>query len=300
MLQQVAHFNDLSPKLMGELEEKIKSFGKRVRFKFNISSNNPDPEKYNGPTIWPQMYVLDPITFDIVDPHEKREGKSKQKKIGMVEMTDDKGIPTSFHRMRVHKRQLGIVLFELEDAEGIQSIEDQMYVMYLLLHPKLSGGRFANKSQKMIIELVDEQKEAREGRERRKERSLARAVAEGMEESGIRQFAAAMLWNEHEDIEVLRDKTEALAEHDPTMFNDLLEGKSVEYRAMIKRALDQQVIAYNPAEFTYLWANNQQKIVSMGAALGNENEVGRFGDWLMTNGVKGDEVYKKIKSLVKV
>lgn len=300
MLQQVAHFNDLSPKLRGELEEKIKSFGKRVRFKFNISSNNPDPEKYNGPTIWPQMYVLDPITFDIVDPHEKREGKSKQKKIGMVEMTDDKGIPTSFHRMRVHKRQLGIVLFELEDAEGIQSIEDQMYVMYLLLHPKLSGGRFANKSQKMIIELVDEQKEAREGRERRKERSLARAVAEGMEESGIRQFAAAMLWDEHEDIEVLRDKTEALAEHDPKMFNDLLEGKSVEYRAMIKRALDQQVIAYNPAEFTYLWANNQQKIVSMGAALGNENEVGRFGDWLMTNGVKGDEVYKKIKSLVKV
>jgi hypothetical protein len=300
MLQQVAHFNDLSPKLRQELEDKIKSFGKKVRYRFNISSNNPDPEKYNGPTVWPQMYVLDPITFDIVDPYEDRPGKSKQKKIGMVETTDEKGLPTAFHRIRVHKRHQGIVLFEIEDTEGVPNIEDQMSIMYLELHPKLNGGRFANKNQKQIISRIDEKQEAKEGRERRTEQRKALSAATAMTEKEVKDFASAMLWDEHEEMEVLRDKVEAMAETNPELFNDVVEGKNIEYRSTIKRALDKQLISYNPAEFVFIWTSNQQKIVSLGAGINGENEVERFADWCMTNGIKGDEVYKKIKALVKV
>jgi hypothetical protein len=300
MLEQAAHWNDLSPKLRAELEARIKSFGRRVRYKFNISHENLDREKFDGPVIWPQMYVLDPITFRIVDKHEDRAGKSKSKQIGMVDEVDDKGIPTSFKRVRIHKRHLGVLSFELEDAEGTPNIEDQMQVMYLELHPKLDGGLFSNKEQKQIISRIDEQKEAREGRERRNAKAKALSVATNMSAKEVQDFAAAMQWDEHEEIELLRNRVEDLAETNPQMFNDLSEHKTVEYRATIKRALDKQVIAYNPAEFTYIWPINQQKIVSLGAALGNENEIERFADWLMTNGLKGDEVYKKIKSLVKV
>jgi hypothetical protein len=126
MLEQAAHWNDLSPKLRTELEERIKSFGKRVRYKFNISHENLDREKFDGAVIWPQMYVLDPITFRIVDKYEDRAGKSKSKQIGMVDEVDDKGLPTSFKRVRIHKRHLGILSFELEDSEGTPNIEDQM------------------------------------------------------------------------------------------------------------------------------------------------------------------------------
>lgn len=299
MLQQVAHFNDLSPKLRDEIESKIKNFGKRVRYKFAISNNNPDPEKYNGPTVWPQMYVLDPITFDIVDPYEDRPGKSKQKKIGMVHEVDEKGLPTSFHRVRVHKRHAGIVPFELEDADGVPNIEDQMQVMYLELHPKLNGGRFANKGQKQMIFRIDEQKEAKAARELRTEKREALSVAIGMSEKEIKDFSAAMLWDEHEDLEILKDKVEALAETEPGMFNDLVKGKTVEYRSTIKRALDRQLIAHNPAEFKFQWPNGQT-IVSLGASIDGVDDIHRFAEWCMTNGVKGDEVYKKIKSLGKV
>lgn len=299
MLQQVAHFNDLSPKLRAELEEKIKGFGKKVRYKFNISSNNPDPEKYNGPTVWPQMYVLDPITFDIVDPYEDRPGKSKQKKIGMVDATDEKGLPTSFHRVRVHKRHEGIVPFEIEDSEGVPNIEDQMTIMYIELHPKLNGGRFANKGQKQIISRIDEKKVAQDEREKRTQKRKALSVATSMNEKEVRDFSAAMLWDEHDEMDILRDKVEGLSETNPEMFNDLVEGKNIEYRSTIKRALDKQFISYNPAQFQYLWSANQQIIVSLGAPIDGKNEVERFAEWCMTNGVKGDEVYKKIKSLVK-
>ena len=53
LLQQTAHYNDLSPQLRKELEEKIASFGKQVRYKFDISNPNPA----NLPTI-PLIEVL--------------------------------------------------------------------------------------------------------------------------------------------------------------------------------------------------------------------------------------------------
>lgn len=78
-LEQVAHYNNLSSKLRKELEEKLKSFGKTVRYKFDISKPNPDPSKYNGDIVWPNKYTLDPAVWDIIDPYEEN-GKSKSKR----------------------------------------------------------------------------------------------------------------------------------------------------------------------------------------------------------------------------
>ena len=73
LLRQIAHFNDLSPKLRQELEEKVRGFGKTVRYKFDISKPNPDPSHYNGPIIYPQIHTLDPTRFSINDPYEDRK-----------------------------------------------------------------------------------------------------------------------------------------------------------------------------------------------------------------------------------
>lgn len=295
MLEQVAHYNDLSPKLRAEMETKIASFGKKVRYKFNISHPNPDPEKYNGPIVWPQMWTLDPITFRITDPDEDRAGKSKSKQIGMVNEVDDKGIPTSFHRVRVHKRHVGIVEFEVDNPH------DQMHIMYLELHPKLSGGKFEDKkNSKPIFERIDELKEAKENRERRSSRRKALTAAMGMSEAKVKEFAAAMLWDEHQDTEILRGRIEDLSEEKPELFIDTVESSAIEYKAAVKRAMDKGVIAYNPAEYKFIYAANQQTIVSLGASVTAQNEVERMAEWLMTNGTKGDEVYKKIKGLSKV
>ena len=78
-LEAVAHYNNLSPKLRKELEEKIKGFGKAVRYKFDISKHNPDPDKYNGEVVWPNTYTLDPCVWNIVDPYET-DVKAKSKK----------------------------------------------------------------------------------------------------------------------------------------------------------------------------------------------------------------------------
>jgi len=294
MLQQVAHYNDLSPKFREELEAKILSFGKSVRYQFKISNINPDPEKYNGQIIWPQMWTLDPITFRVVDPYENRPGVSKSKLIGMVKDVNEKGIPTSFNRVRVHRRHEGKLKFDLE------SPDDQAYVMYLELHPKLIEGQFLDKGTKQVVLRIDEKKEAIENRERRDKKRLAGNAARAMKPQEIKDFAAAMQWDENLEIDVLRDKVEDLADQTPDLFNDAIANNGVEYKSNIKRALDRGIIAFNPAEHKFLWVANQQVITSLEAGLDGKNEIERFAEWCMTNGTKGDQAYKKIKDLVKV
>jgi hypothetical protein len=293
MLQKHAHYNDLSPELRKQLEEKVKAFGETVRFKFNISRENPDPEKYNGPILWPSMYVLDPKVFRITDKLEKRPGASNSKEVGLVNKLKDDGKPESFHSIRVFGRNRGVLVFKPQE-----NVDDFNYVMYLLMHPKLSGGIFQNKNMQPIIELIDEKKEAEAQRERRSHRAKALAVATNMKDEEVKQFADAMLWDSNIDPDALRNQVETLAEEDPKMFNDLIGSKNLEYQALIKQAMDKQVIAYNPAEFKYMWFGNQQVFATL-SPVGNKNEVEKLSEWLQTGGKNADEVFGKIKSLVK-
>lgn len=293
MLQKHAHWNDLSDKLRNELEEKVRSLGKTVRFKFAISRINPDPEKYNGPILWPSIYVLDPKTFRITDPYEDRKNTSKSKEIGLINKIDKEGKPESFYSIRLFERNKGELILKPEDNQ-----DDFNYAMYLLIHPKLKDGKFADKNKNQIIELLDEKKEAVAAREKRSAKSKAIRVATNMKDEEVVKFADAMLWDSSMDIDLLRDKVEAAAENTPDMFNDLVSGKNMEYQALIKQAMDKQVIAFNPAEYKFIWFGTQQTITML-PPVGDKNEVEKMSEWLQTAGKKADEVYDKMKSLVK-
>ncbi len=292
MLEQVGLFNDLSPKLKEQLEEKLQSFGKRVRFKFHISHPNPDPEKKNGVNIWPFLYTLDPVTFSITDKLEDRKEKQKVKKIGLVDTTDERGNPNKFKRVRVKASDAGIADFDLEDIEQVSA------VTYLLLHPKLTDGQFVDKNKQQVFELVDEKKVATASRAERSIKLAALNAAQAMSEAEVIQFANAMSWDGTEEEEVLRSKIEELAETTPAFFNELIAGKTVEYQAIIKVATDKKIIAFDPVDNKYVWVGSNAIIVSL-PVNGEKTEIEKFAQWLATGGQKADEIYKKIKSLIK-
>lgn len=294
MLQAFDKYNDLSPKLYEELENEINSFGKVVRFKFDISNPNPDPEKKNGAFIYPFLYKLQPATFDIVDPYEK--GNRKIKKIGMVIGHSDESTENrpryKFRKIEVHERDLGVASFDLS------KIEDKEAVMYLLLHPKLSGGKFSDPQKKQVITRIDELGLSKKQRQERTDKLKALNVAQGMSDKELVNFADAMLWDSTEDIEVLRNKVESLAETQPKFFNDLVSGKQIEYQAAVKQAMTKKIIAFDPAEYKFMWCGNNQTITVL-SPVGEANEVEKFAEFLQTGGGKANEVYKKIKSLLK-
>lgn len=298
LLEQVNHFNDLSPKLREELTEKIKSFGKTVRYKFNIANRNPDPTKHNGEFIWPRIYTLDPTVFNITDPYEDRKDKQKLKRIALVDGVDDNGRPNRFRKVRVEERYIGEIRLNLEENP------DDFYIaMFLELHPKHEGGKFAVSSMQKVFKRIDEKAHAKEGRDNRKVKKLAMDAAYKMSDEEIVEFADAMSgdssWNSSLDIDVLRDKVEALAETSPSLFNDIVGSKRLAVQAAIKRAINKNIWTHDPAEGKLSWTSTGQPIVMIGVSQDGKPDLERFGEWFLTAGDTADKTYKKLLSLEK-
>jgi len=291
-LEPVAHYNNLSAKLREEIEAKLKGFGKSVRYKFDISKPNPDPAKYNGDTVWPNRYTLDPAVWDVTDPYEVA-GKSKSKKIGIVEAVDENGKPNRFRKIRVMAPQKGVLILDLENSQ-----EDYYTAFALELHPKLIGGKFEDKNAYRVVTRIDENAEAETKRKERTARKKALDAAESMEDADIVNFADAMMWDSGEPANILRNKVEELAETDPEFFNDLIEKKEIQVRALVKQALDKRIITHDPVENKFMWASNMQLITALPVSL-TANHVQQFAEWLVVGGSKAEEVHKKIKELSK-
>lgn len=290
-LEKVGRFNDLSDELRQKLESRLESFGKKVRYRFDISRPNPHPDE-KGKPVFPSRWTLDPKVFTLSDPHEKRERVQKIKYVGLVKSANEKGEPDNFHPVRLTEVMAGYVTLDLETEEG------RYYAMYLELHPKNRNGLFPDKNKQQVFERIDEKAAADRQRSERTARTKALNAAEGMSEKAVKEFAAAMLWDEGEDMAILRDRIEGMAETTPQLFNDLVEGKSIEIQATIKRAMDKGVIAYDPAQNAFQWAANGALLATL-QPNDVKNEVEMLSDWVQTAGDNAKKAYEKIKSLLK-
>lgn len=291
MLEQQGIYNDLSPKLRAEIETQIESFGKSVRFKFNISNPNPDPLKENGEIIYPFLWTLDPKVFKITDPYEDRPGKQKVKNIGMVDKVDDKGNPSSFKCIKVGERFKGVMFYDLE------SIEQQEMVAYLLLQPKFAGGKFMDKQRVSKFSLIDESKLATEQRTTRNAKREAGNYAAQMSDKEVVEFANAMVWDSTEDMGILRNKIEDMAENSPEMFNDLIKNDRMKYQAVVKQALDNNIISYDPNTEKIVWVSTTQPIMQLSPDM-EKNHVERAASWFQFGGEQAGKTFDKIKSLM--
>lgn len=294
-LENFAHYNDLSPKLRLELEKKVESYGRVVRYKFDIAKPNPDPSRYNGDTVYPNMFTLDPTRFTIQDPYETRDDKTKTKTIALIEESsiNADGLPEKFIKIRVPGASKSILSLNIEESR-----EDFYLAMFLELHPKLKDGKFAGRNVYHIFSRIDENAAARGARSERSERLKALNVAQAMSDADLIDFADAMQWDSAENFDVLRNKIEELADTNPVYFNDLVSSKAVEYQSLIKQAMNKDLISFNYGEYKFTWSGNQQLITVL-SPTGSESEIQKLSEWMQTSGNKGDDLYKKLKSLVK-
>lgn len=292
MLRQVAHYNDFSPKFIEQLEERVNGFGETVRYKFDIEKENPDKEFYNGKTIFPQMYTLDPTVFNITDKYEDRVGKSKSKTVANIktaEMNEHGVLIPTFNKIRVKSGARGVIRLDLTKDE------DRNTCMLIELHPKLKGGLFADPSKFQVVSRVDEKADATTQRTERSARLIALNAVNEMSDAKIREFADGMQWDSTQEIEILRNQAEILADTEPIFFNDIIKDNVIEYRAVVKKAIDKGIIMFDPAEYKFSWVGNKQPITVL-SPIGEKNEVEKLAEFLKI-GTQGQEVFKKIKSL---
>lgn len=292
LLQQTGVFNNLSDKLLERLRARVESFPKHVRYKFDISKENPDKTYYNGTVLWPSIYTLDPAVFNINDKEEVK-GKPTGKKIALIENTDEKGFPTRYRKIKIYARDKGVLLLKPhEDADDFD------ICMFLELHPKNKTGFFPDANRHQVFSIIDTAASAKEEREVRSARKLAMDTAEKMSDNEIIEFADAMMWDSSEDPIFLRNKAEALAEADSKMFSDIVADKKTKYLAAIKRALDKRIWQYDPSDGKLAWASTGQAIVTMGPDAATEG-YGRYAEWFMTAGKQADGAFDKLIKLEK-
>lgn len=293
LLDNIAHFNELTDEMRSNLEEKIKSYGKVVRYKFDIAKPNPDPQKYNGENIYPKMYTLDPCIFSIIDDKDKRPGK-RSKKIALIDQTDEKNIPNRFRKIRVDGGDKGLYTLNI-----LSNQDHFQYAMYLELHPKNRNGMFPDANAHQVFARIDELAYATTQRTERTLKLKALNIAQGMSDAEVVSFADGMVWDSTDEMGLLRNKVEDLAETNPEFFTEVANGKSMEYRAAVKRGLDKQIIGFDPAEYKFIWTNNKQPIVLLQQVDG-KSHVEQMADWIERDGDKGSKFYEKLKGLIKV
>jgi hypothetical protein len=291
LLSTVGKINAISDKLREEIEKKVLSFGESVRYQFDISRPNPDPDKRSGDIIWPHLYTLQPRTFIITDPYAPKSGQNAIK-IGLVKELDEEGKKvTIWGKIQVLGANRGMFEVDLRDADGIAT------AMYLELHPKLKDGKFGGDTHKAFYR-IDENQLATEKRAERSLKLKALTIAEGLSDADVRKFADAMTWKES-NLSVVRNMIEEMAEQEPDYFLELQAegGKTVEYQSTVQRAKDKGKISYDGVNHTYTWENG--KVITMLAPESTKSDIEQMAIWLETGGEQAQVIYKKIQSLIK-
>jgi len=284
-------YNNLSDQLRKDIEDKAAEAGRFIKYKFDIARKNPDVEmRVGGEYLYPLLYSLSPVTFDIIDPYDK-----KRKKIGLVKQLKEFGaVDNSFYRVQVNEWDRGILRLDMNKAE------DRDKFAYLELHPKLSGGAFQDANSYVVVSKIDDVKAARKSLGEKEGRANAMFVATSMTVSEVKDFACAMGWDEHEDIDILRDRVLDIADKTPDFFKDFINNKQIEYRAVIKRAMDNNVIQFQPVENKFVWGSNGQTIAVLERCEGGIEEIlQRMCDWILTS-KNGNDVYARLKGILKV
>lgn len=288
MLQPMGRFNHLSDQLRDELQRRADQAGRFVTYRFDIARKNPDGErKTGGEWLYPSNWVLTPKIFDIIDPYNKRRIS-----IAMpITVKDDKG--NGEDRVRSIQIREG---WEGKYMLDLNKPDDRDAFGFLELHPKLSGGTFADPQAPGLIRRVDVTREAKRRVSTRNEKANALLVSTTMDDVQVKDFAAAMGWDETEDIGVLRDRMQDIAENDHKFFTEFLDNKNFQHRAVIKRAMDNKIIEFHPVENKFVWASNKQIICVLERAEGDK-VLDRMSDWLVT-AKNGPEVFQQITKML--
>ena len=148
-----------------------------------------------------------------------------------------------------------------------------------------------------MISIIDENKYATEQRTLRSAKTQALNFAMQMSEKQVVEFADAMNWDSTEEMSIIRNKIEDLAEHTPDIFNDLVKDEKMKFQAVVKQAFDNKIISYDPTGNRIIWVSTTQPIAQLGTDL-DKNEVERAALWFQLGGENATKAFEKIKSLM--
>lgn len=144
-------------------------------------------------------------------------------------------------------------------------------------------NEYRNQNVVPVFEEVIPKLIAEKNRNTRNLRFEAMEIAKKMKESEVREFAASMSWEQNDDIGVLRDSVEEMAESDPEEFLSRLKDGSRTIRAAIKEAFDAEIIFYDIQKKRFAFKADDSTIFAVTSRVPPKEYVNTLADFFVSD-----------------
>jgi ribosomal protein L20 len=267
-------FNDVSPELIAK--SKLKP-GEQVVYRVTGIQPNPfDPNKWAIPAaknVPPTDQIWDPIKQDYID-------------IAAVRSVSPDGNHT-FHDIYFFGNLGGHMILVGGRAA------DQEIHSYLTICNYNGSNPNRDPSKEIYFELVDEAAKSEKERKTRNIKREALNAAADLSAEEVRTYIAALGQDDTAKVEVLRNRLEEMADHDPESFMDLINNKQAVMKATINRALNKGIINFDSEQSKFTWPNGEVILV-VSRTTGGDNVEELLG--YCASNAKGEKVYQTIQS----
>jgi len=177
------------------------------------------------------------------------------------------------------------------------SVEHVQILPYLLLSPENKTSPFYDKTNAPLYELVDLASEAKINVNRVSDLMKAYQAVTDLADADIDLFNLAFGGDATDLVEQKLDRLMRIAAEDPNKFLKNIDSATVKNSAIVKQAIDANIIQYDPQQHRILWVAEQETI----ALLEREDEaseIDQFAAWL-EKAAEGGKVKKMLQSQLK-
>ena len=274
-MKRTQDWNNISKESM---PPKLKKGETAVFRLLGISGSPSNPETYKCPThrgVPSTDRVYDPATDEYVDlAHIKSIGKGGSPIMGRIFFERSSG---------------GMITLRA----GART-QEELYEYLSLCNYNASNAHRSSDVQP-IFERLNPVAKAESKRKTRSTRRQALNIAADMNASTCREFAAAMGWDDAQDLVLLRDRIEEYADTNPTQFIKKSKNKQNSISALISRAQKSGEIIFDSKTNSWKWKGSDEVICSVSRGTEKVNILIEH----LTSAPNGPEMIKTLQKATK-
>lgn len=285
-MENKQEFNKLSEKRRKELKTMFPSDKGVYLFKLLNGSTVPTIDKEGSSTGRKTFY---PRTF--IKPVQTVFDEDGTRKT-VAALKSYVGNDPRFHQIMTDPARNGFFSYRESVPEEAEIID------FLLCSNDFASNPYRSKHEEPLYDIVDNVKVAKHKYKIAHDKALAYRLLDSWNETQVKDFAAAMGWDDTDEDVVLRGKVYDMIENPSgngaSEFKSMAEDPELEYRSLLKRAMDKNIVTFSPQEYT-LTIPSTGTVIPLDRVY-NKNEYDMFVAWLE----KGDnmKVGQAIKSMV--
>lgn len=298
-MKQVAHYNKLTDFLKNYLDAHRLKEGEVRTYQALWGKPNldDDPKEVARQPVFYNNHQI-PTRDVIVCPQTKARVE-----IGWVDIGEgDKAVLKNFYPAYERMQQFRYNGIWTLRGDVVEEVElDEYLLLCSFRQPTADTAAWRNKSKEELFEVKDYKADSlKSATTRSLKRNAMNKAAQWREERNLeaaRDFAASLNWAYQPEAEILLDAVEAYAENNPQAFLHALEAPVTAVKAVVKKALDAGILAYEPNSGQF--KQGATLLASFPQSKPGFDYLQAAAEWLTTtpNGAKIlDSIQKKVKT----